>query len=599
MKSDTSMMRWDMESIFPGGSASKEFEAFRKAIVTDLEKVERTIESLPLRLEESDLSNWRNLLLAVQDLDRRLNHADSFAYCLTSQDVSDDRAMTILEEISSLDARLETVKTGIEDLAINVDGDAWNRLLDDDKLEGSVFYWNERRRIARLKMEPKMEKLATQLAVNGYHAWNRLYTRMAGDLNAEFVEDGESKTLSMGQIANKMSLPDRDIRRQAFEKLERAWESVASLAAMELNSLAGFRLSLYKARGWGSPVFEPFMLARVSQDTVDSMWKAISRSLDRMAAYVAAKKRLLGMDEFRWYDQYAPVGEVSKTIPYEDATDFVVKHLTSFSQELGDFARLAIDNRWIEAEDRSGKAAGGYCAGLPVANQSRIFMTYSGNYNEMMTLAHELGHAYHSWVFRDMAYYARHYTMTLAETASTFNELLVTDAALQETGDNSEKLSLIDRKLQDHLAMFCNIRARYLFELMFYDERKKAPVPKDRLNELMVAAQREAFGGILAEDGYHPLFWASKLHFSETSVPFYNFPYTFGHLFASGIYARAKKEGRAFAERYRDLLVDTGKMTCEDLARKHFDVDLASTEFWNEAVARALDDVDTFINLAS
>jgi pepF/M3 family oligoendopeptidase len=537
-------------------------------------------------------------LLLIQDVDMRLHHAGSFAFCLSAQDVNDEHAMVIIQDLASMEAKLETIKTGLEELALGLDDEAWEGLLKDADLRGGAFYWSERRRIAALKMEPKLEKLATKLAVNGYHSWNTLYTKVAGDLTAEFEEDGEKKTLSMGQLSNKMSSPDREIRRQAFEKMEKAWESRDALAAIELNSIAGFRLSLYEERGWDSPVFEPFMRARVKQETIDAMWTAIASALGRMGEYVAAKKRILSIESFRWYDQYAPMAEVTKTYSYGEAADFVVKHLSGFSKELGDFARMAIDERWIEAEDRSGKAAGGFCAGFPAARQSRIFMTYSGNYTEMMTLAHEIGHAYHSWVLRDEEYYGRHYTMTLAETASTFNEMLVTDAALDQVDDPSERLSLVDNKIQDHLAMFCNIRARYLFELMFYDERKRGPVSKERLNELMVKAQKEAFGGILADDGYHGLFWASKLHFSETDVPFYNFPYTFGHLFAGGIYARAKEEGPAFAENYRALLVDTGRMTCEDLAQKHLGVDLTAGDFWNTAVKRALSEVDLFLELA-
>lgn len=591
-------LRWDMDSFFPGGSGSKEFEQFRQAIADDIGKAEKVVSELPRELTDESRPGWVELLALVQDVNMRLNHAGSFAFCLAAQDVEDERAVVIIQDLSAMEARLETIKTGVEELALALNDDLWKGLLEDPKLKGSTFYWNERRRIARLKMEPKLEKLATRLAVNGYHSWNTLYSKIAGDLRADFEEDGDTKTLSMGQLSNKMSSPSRDVRKRAFDKMEEAWRTRDSLAAIELNSIAGFRLSLYEGRGWESPVFEPFMRARVKQETIEAMWNAIGQALERITGYITAKKKMLGIKDFRWYDQYAPLGEVTKMYSYKEAGDFVVKHLSGFSKDLGEFARMAIDNRWIEAEDRSGKAAGGFCTGFPVAKQSRIFMTYSGNYSEMMTLAHELGHAYHSWVLKDEDYYARHYTMTLAETASTFNELLVTDAALDQVEDNAEKLSLVERKLQDHLAMFCNIRARYLFDLMFHDERKKGPVAKDRLNELMVKAQKEAFGSILADDGYHPLFWASKLHFSETEVPFYNFPYTFGHLFAGGIYARAKEEGPAFADKYKALLIDTGRMTCEDLAQKHLGVDLAGGDFWQKAVGRALDDVSMFLDLA-
>ena len=598
MSNDKAKMRWDLESVFPGGSASKEFETFRRAIVDDIDKAKNVLSSLPRKLEEGTRKAWIDMLLLVQDTEKRLDHAGSFTYCLAAQDVTDEKAMVILEEISSHEAAIEVIKTDIDEFAIAVEDGAWEAFVGDDKLVGSAFYWSERRRKARLKMEPKLEKLATELAVSGYHAWNRLYTKIAGDLRSEFVEDGKTEELSMGQLTNKMSLPDREIRRQAFEKLESAWKSTDGLAAMQINSLAGFRLSLYKARGWESPLFESYMMARVSEETINAMWKVIADNVDRMVEYISAKKRLLGLDAFRWYDQWAPVGEIDKRFTYGEASDFVVSHLSSFSPEMGDFARRAIDDRWIEAEDRSGKMAGGFCTGLPVVKQSRIFMTFSGNYSEMMTLAHELGHAFHSWVFRDGDYYARYYTMTTAETASTFNEMLVTDAALDAAGSKAEKLSLVDKKIQDHLAMFCNIRCRFIFETRFYEERKKGPVPKERLNQLMVEAQKTAFGGALADDGCHPLFWASKLHFSETGVPFYNYPYTFGHLFAGGVYNLAKKEGPAFAKKYTALLADTGSMSCEDIAKKHLDVDLTGEGFWKDAVGRAMKDVDLFLSLA-
>jgi oligoendopeptidase F len=598
MSTDPSKMRWDLESIFPGGSSSKEFAAFCKTLEADLAEATRLVSSLPMRLDGKTAGDWTDLFLLVQDIDMRLSHAGSFAYCLVAQDVSDDKAMLLIEKMTSMEATIETVKTGLEEFAIGVDDEAWNGFIGAGKLAGTAFYWNERRRIARLKMEPKLEKLAIELAVNGYHAWNLLYTKLAGDLRADLEVEGKAETLSMGQLSNKMSSPDRKVRKQAFEKLEEAWASIDSLAAMELNSLAGFRLSLYKARGWESPLLEPFMRSRVKHETIDAMWDAVARGHSKVVEYVKAKKKILGIDRFRWYDQLAPLGKVERTVEYDEATDFVVQHLSSFSPEMGEFARNAIDKRWIEAEDRPGKMAGGFCTGLPVVKQSRIFMTYSGNYNEIMTLAHEIGHAYHGWVLRDRDYYGRHYTMTLAETASTFNEMLVTDAALGDAATPGERLSLVDRKLQEHLAMFCNLRARFIFETMFYEERKRGAVPKEKLNELMVDAQKQAFGEILADDGFHPLFWASKMHFSETGVPFYNFPYTFGHLFASGIYDRAKKEGSGFAEQYRSLLVDTGSMTCEEVARRHLDVDLAAGRFWDDAVGRALQEVDLFVKLA-
>lgn len=596
-KKRVNKLAWDMESIFPGGSGSKQFAAFRADLARDLERAKTTVARLPRKTDGKSLKRWADFIFFFQGLGERLAHADSFAYCLVAQDVNDTKAMALLEEISAMAASWEVVKTGIEEYAMSVADPTWRRIVGDRKLKDVAFYLNEMRDVARLKMEPKLEKLAAELATNGYHAWNRIYTKIAGDLRAEFVEDGKKKMLSMGQLSNKMSSPRREIRRQAFEKLVSSWKSVEPLAAMELNSMAGFRLSLYKARGWDSPLAEALIMGRLKRETVDAMWNAVAGGRTRVAAYVAAKKRLLKIDKFRWYDMIAPLAGSEKTYTYDQACDFVVEHFRSFSDDLGRFSRMAIDARWIEAEDRPGKMGGGFCTGLHVAKQSRIFMTFSGNYNEMMTLAHELGHAYHGRVLSDRGYFGRHYPMNLAETASTFNEMLVTDAALEAAPSKVERLSLLDKKLQEELVMVCDIYCRYIFDTMFYEERKRGPVVPERLGELMVAAQKKAFGDILAKDGFHPIFWASKLHFSETAVPFYNFPYTFGHLFAGGIYDRAKKEGRGFAKAYRALLADTGSMTTEAVAKKHLGVDLTKPQFWRDAVSRSLSDIDAFMKL--
>jgi oligoendopeptidase F len=591
-------MTWDLESIFAGGSSSRQFAAFLSTLSRDLDRAKDRVARLPRATDRRSLKKWADFIVFFQGIGERLAHGGSFAYCLIAQDVNDTRAMAIYEEISAMEATWEAIKTGIEEYAMNAGGPAWKTLLADRRLADVTFYLDEMRRVARLKMEPKLEKLAAELAANGYHAWNRLYTKIAGDLRAEFVERGKKQMLSMGQLANKVSSPSREVRRQAFEKLLSSWKSVETLAAMELNSMVGFRLSLYKARGWESPFTEALLMGRVKRETIDAMWDAVAGGRKQVAQYVEAKKRLLKIDKFRWYDMIAPIGGKEKTFTYDQACDFVVRHLGSFSDDLGRFARMAIDERWIEAEDRPGKMGGGFCTGLHVAKQSRIFMTFSGNYNEMMTLAHEIGHAYHGRVLSGRGYFGRHYPMNLAETASTFNELLVTDAALEATPSGRERLSLLDKKLQEELVMMCDIHCRYIFDMMFHEERKKGPVMKERMCELMVEAQRKAFGSILAEDGFHPLFWASKMHFSETGVPFYNFPYTFGHLFAGGIYDRAKKEGRSFAKSYRALLADTGSMTTEQVARKHLGVDLTKPGFWRDAVARSLADVTDFARLA-
>jgi oligoendopeptidase F len=328
------------------------------------------------------------------------------------------------------------------------------------------------------------------------------------------------------------------------------------------------------------------------------MWHVIGRETPKLKPYIDAKKKMLGISDFAWYDQFAPCGRSDAMFTFDESERFIIENVEPFSGHMTDFIKMALEKRWVEAEDRAGKGGGGYCTGTGPLRQSRIFMTYSNTFDNLLTLAHELGHAYHGWVLKDKPFFAGEYPMGLAETASIFAETLVVDAALEQATDRQEKIMLLDQKIQAAYTMFCDIHCRYLFDRAFYAERKNGIVPKDRLNELMLDAQRKAFAGLLDENGYHPNFWCTKLHFFITETPFYNFPYAFGYLFSGGVYDRAKKEGRAFADKYRALLADTGSMSTEDVAKKHLGVDLTKEDFWIDAVKRQLAPVKEFAGLA-
>lgn len=585
---------WDLDSIFPGGSASEKYSEFRRKVKRDLESARTMMDSLPQTLDGDSQQAWTDVILLLEKLIENLDLEASFAGCLISQNVDDQKAASIRAEAEDHYAVWQKLTTELEALAMKQSDEAWKSLVSGEQLSPRRYYLDRMRQLASRKMSVEKESLALDLAVNGYHAWNRLYDKMAGDLRVDFEED----TISLGQLATRLSDSNRDVRRVAFEKLTEAWESRADLAAMTLNALGGFRLSLYRNRGWDNVLFEPLWIARLEERTLTAMWRVVSQEKNRLQPYIDAKKRLLGIDRYMWYDEFAPVGKVDTLYPFDEAGDFIVKHTRDFSEHMSEFCRLALDRRWVEAEDRPGKAGGGFCTGMGPFRESRIFMTYAGTYENLLTLAHELGHAYHGYVLKKAPFFATDYPMTLAETASIFSESLVTDAALAECSDPQEKLMLLDQKIQQAYIMFCDIHSRFLFEQAFYRERRDGYVSRDRLSELMIEAQREAFGGMLDESGFHPLFWCSKLHFYISGVPFYNFPYAFGYLFAGGVYDRARKEGSSFADKYRALLADTGSMSTEDVAKRHLDVDLGSEEFWVDAVTRSVADVDEFVKLA-
>ncbi len=591
--------RWDLDALFPGGSSSTEYRKFLDDIRKNLTSLSEGLAALPQQLSAESRQQYRDLILLLQKTWLNLASASSFAHCLVSQNTRDTKGFQLIDEADAMIGDLMQFKSRLEALFAEQPDDQWKELLADSELKQIEFRLNEMRENAARKMSAELEALAQELATNGYHAWSRLYDKLSGEIEVAWEENGETKLLSIGQINSRLQSEDRDIRQKAFEKYEEAWSKHATLCATTLNYQAGFRLSLYKRRGWPSALYEPLKMNRLQQESLDAMWAATRTVMPQLKRFVDAKMKLLGIDKMVWHDQFAPLGHGGIKLTYDDASDFIVKHLGSFSQEMADFSKMAIEKRWIEAEDRPGKADGGFCSGISAKGESRIFMTYTDDFNSMATLAHELGHAYHHHVLREKPYLITEYPMGLAETASIFNELRVTDAALKDVENDQQKLMLLDQTLQQPLILFCNIYARYLFDKWFYEERARGTVAKERLCELMVAAQKEAFGDILdSENGYHPHFWASKLHFFFTEVPFYNFPYTFGYLFAGGVYDVALREGTAFAPKYRALLEDTGRMTTEEVAKKHLAVDLTKPDFWNAAVKRSVGHLDEFVELA-
>ncbi len=583
---------WDLDVFFPGGSKSPEFASFLSDLELDLQAVATAVGS-----QTGSQEGWAKLLNQVQDVGSRLRHASAFVSCLNSQNVKDGEAQILAGRVQQLSAINASVLTSLDEVITALPEASWQELLASEELAPIAYNLQERRERAGQMLPPEQEKLINSLSVNGYHGWSQLYNLVSGHLTIPIEQDGKTVHLSAGQAANRMSNPNRSVRQHVFERWEQAWASVADSCALALNNLAGYRLNLYAARGWDNVLQEPMEQNRMSLDTLEAMWSAVDSRKPRLVEYLRRKQELLGLPGLSWHDISAPIGSSDTRLTYDEAAQFVVEQFNKFNPEMADFATKAFNERWIESEDRPGKRAGGFCTSFPLARQSRIFVTFSGTMGNLSTLAHELGHGYHQHLMNELPPMAQRYAMNVAETASTFAELIALDAAADLATDEQERLSLIDDKMQRSVALLMNIQSRFLFETRFYAERKQGMVSVPRLNELMVAAQKEAHANSLSE--YHPHFWASKLHFYNTSVPFYNFPYTFGYLFSAGVYAQARAEGAAFRSKYAALLQDTGRMRVEDLARRHLGVDISQPDFWQGAIDFVTADLDEFLRLTA
>ncbi|MGW8424606.1 M3 family oligoendopeptidase [Peribacillus simplex] len=584
-------LTWDLDIFFKGGSSSKEFLIFLDEINDEVKELDRLVSNInPAGNDESSLIKAFDLF---KNTNMKSTQARAFIGCLEAQNAQDKKAGQLRIKQMKIVASLKMVLSKLDEKLIQLDDAFFKKILEKEPLNELKFVLNERREKAKEKLSVKEESLITQLAMDGFEGWSQMYDTIVGSMTIPY----KGEKLSVGQAANKFSDPDKRNRKELFTAWEQAWEEKSDLFARTLNHLAGFRLSVNEKRGWDDILKEPLEIGRMKKETLESMWNVIADHKEPLVRFLERKAELLDLDKLSWADLDAPLAVTaeSKVMDYQEGADFIIQQFSKFGSQLANFTQKAFEDSWIEAEDRPGKRPGGFCTGFPLNKQSRIFMTYSGTPSNVSTLAHELGHAFHSYAMSDIHPLNRSYAMNVAETASTFAEMVVADAAVKEAASEEEKLVLLEDKIQRSVALLMNIHARYLFETRFYDERKQGYVSAERLNELMVDAQKEAYGDALSD--YNPTFWASKLHFYITGVPFYNFPYTFGYLFSLGIYANALKEPAGFEEKYIALLKDTGSMKVEDLAEKHLGVDLKTRDFWEEAVNACMEDVEEFLRL--
>lgn len=588
---------WDLDRFYLGGSSSSALQQHLDEVKVKLGNFEVNIKKLEVPTAVQEAKQISHTIEELRDVAVNLSEASAVIGCYLAQDTTDKKATLLQGEVGSLYARLSSLMNTIQQVFSKTEGTVWEELLKTDELSQFEFVLNEWRENASKMLSEKEEDLITTLEVDGYHAWGQLYDMLVGDIRIKITIDGEEKSLSVGQANNLSSSDKAEIRKESLEALELAWTEKEDFIAKALNHLAGFRLATYKKRGWDNVLEEPLSINRMKQDTLDAMWGAISKNKAPFVEYLNRKSAMLGEKAMHWYDLDAPVSSSTEKIDFQQGAEFILKHFKEFGPKLEEFSRHAFENGWIEAEDRPNKRPGGFCTGMPVSQESRIFMTYSGTMSNVSTLAHELGHAFHSYALRPVHWMNTRYAMGVAETASTFAEMIVADAAVRESKSSDEKIALLEDKIQRSVAFFMNIHARFLFETRFYEERKEGIVSATRLNELMEEAQREAYGDAL--DTVHPHFWASKLHFYITDVPFYNFPYTFGYLFSLSIYAKAKEEGTGFEEKYIALLQDTAVMSVEDLAMKHLQEDITEEAFWKKGIDLCIQDVQEFLQLTN
>lgn len=581
---------WDLGSYFPAFDGPA-YRDHLTAVQTGLEQLNARAEALAPATPDT-LDAWVEFLLQHETVLADYSHMASYLGCLTAADSLHEAYKQAQAGFARLGAAYRKVFAPVMEALRATSDEALEALIARPELEGTEHFLRTLKEESRRTMAPELERLAAELSVDGLGAWSRLYNEVSGQLT--FRMPGNEAPVPMAQKRSLLEDPDPQVRRQALEQSNLAWEGMAHVVAASLNAIAGTRLTLNARRGIDSIIDVALFDAAMEQRDLDAMWQAVESHLHLPWDWMRCKARCLGQDRLGFQDLMAPIPQAeSRVYSWDDAVGTILGAFDRGYPALADFCRQMLKARHVEAEQRPGKRPGAFCTTSLKSRESRIFMTFGGRHGDVQTLAHELGHAFHGRVLAGTRPLASQYPMTLAETASTFAERLLQDAILADPETPAgQKLGILASRCDDAAIFLCDIRMRYLFENALYEERAAGEVPISRLKELMLAAQDQAFGDTLDLAQRDPLFWASKLHFYIAGVSFYNFPYTFGYLLSLILSERGRARGAAFHADYEAFLRDTGSGKAAAVVRRSLGDDIGQPAFWAEAMTAIARDLD-------
>lgn len=436
------------------------------------------------------------------------------------------------------------------------------------------------------------EQIMALYNISGASAWGDLHSALTSSVTADY----RGEKLNLSSVRNLAYDPDPAVRREAYEAELACYKKIEDPIAFALNSIKLEVINNARLRGFESPLAQTLFNAHMKRETLDALLGAMNDHFDIFRRYLRIKAKALGHENgMPWYDMFAPMGKSDKKYTVEDAKAYLLNIFKGFDKDLHDMVERAFDEAWIDFYPREGKVGGAFCAGLSGHNQSRVLTNFDGQFTDIVTLAHELGHAFHNLNIEGHRPLNNDYSMPVAETASTFNENVTMNAAIASAETDEEKLFLIESQLMDTTQIICDIYSRYLFETSVFENRESDFMPAEKLCELMLDAQKKAYGDGLDENALHPYMWLCKGHYYST-LSFYNFPYAFGGLFARGLYAKYEDEGAAFVPTYRKLLYTTPIASVEDTALVA-GIDLTKKDFWEKSLLSYEKNVDEFERL--
>lgn len=536
------------------------------------------------------IEGLREGIRLMEEIDQLVNRLGEYASLRQSVDTRNTECGSRLGQVMQLASACAGADAAFREWAAKLPN--LDELLEkDDILKAYSYFFHNICLDASHLLGARGEEIAARLNLSGGNAWADLQGYLTSTVGVSY----RGQTTNLSDIRNMAYDPDPQVRKDAYEAELKCYDAIKDPVAHALNAIKLETISDCTLRGFASPLDRTLEQSRMKRDTLEAMLSSVDEYLPKFWQYLKTKGKAMGHENgLPWYDLFAPMGDSGRKYTTEEARDILIKLFSTFDQELADMVARAFDNAWIDFYPRDGKVGGAFCSEGKALGESRILTNFGGQFGDVMTLAHELGHAFHNQCIRDHRPLNRDYSMPVAETASTFNECVVMAASIRDAQSDGEKLALIEGQLQDACQIICDIYSRFRFEAKVFENRESNFMDADTLCSYMLEAQKQSYGDGLDPDCLHPYMWVCKSHYYGPT--FYNFPYAFGGLFARGLYARYQAEGASFVPKYKKLLYTTTVATAEDTA-KVAGIDLTDKDFWRSALQTIADQIDLFCQL--
>lgn len=567
------------------------------AFVNDLSLLKQVVEeinALPEQLSHDQEAKSLHLIIEKEEqLSELAGKLSCYISLRQSTNTTDSQTVALMGQLQQITSQCANALAQLDRFIQEV-VELDQVIQEDELLEAYDYLLKETKQDGVYRLSDDVEEVITKLNISAGNAWSNLQEYLTSTLKVPY----QDQTVTLSEIRNLAYDASSEVRKAAYEAEIAAYEPIKESVAFALNNIKSQVNTICELRGFATPLDMTLYYSRMNRQTLDAMMDTIKEYLPVFHQYLKRKAELLGYEHgLPWYELFAPLSGNDRKFTVEEAKTYLIDHFSPFANDLSSMIETAFDDAWIDFYPRNGKVGGAFCCNLPMIKQSRVLTNFDGSLGDVVTLAHELGHAYHGMMIEEHRPLNTDYSMPVAETASTFNENIIMNAAIEEEQDPKARLALIENQLQDLTQIICDIYSRFLFEQQVFEKRQSSFMFADELCDMMLDAQKTAYGDAMDASTLHPYMWINKSHYYSPSLSFYNFPYAFGGLFARGLVVEYQKQGHTFVEQYRKMLKATTISHVEDVA-KMSGIDLTSTTFWKESLETCKARIEEFIALS-